>query len=36
MEEEIESRKIEIYGNISPEKFGDMELFSYLCTKYEE
>jgi hypothetical protein len=36
MEEEVESLKIAIYGNISSETFGNLENFTYLCSKYEE
>jgi hypothetical protein len=35
-EEEVESVKTEVYGNISEETFGEMEKFTYLCSKYEE
>jgi len=35
-EEEVEGKKIEVYGEISAETFGKMEKFSYLCSKYEE
>jgi hypothetical protein len=35
-ENEVESTKILVYGNISDEKFADVEKFTYLCSKYEE
>jgi hypothetical protein len=34
-EAEVESRKILVYGNISDEKFGNEEIYTYLCSKYE-
>jgi hypothetical protein len=28
---EVDSRIVEVYGNISPEKFANVEKFTYLC-----
>jgi hypothetical protein len=36
MEDEVESEKIEVYGNISEETFANEQKFTYLCSKYEE
>ena len=36
MEEEIESEKIEIYGNVSEETYNKQQKLLYLVGKYEE
>jgi hypothetical protein len=35
MEEEIESEKIEVYGNISEQTYNEQQRLLYLVAKYE-
>jgi hypothetical protein len=36
IENEVNSLKIQVYGEISAETFGKVENFTYLCSIYEE
>jgi hypothetical protein len=35
MEEEIESEKIEVYGNVSEQTYNEQQKLLYLVAKYE-
>ena len=36
IENEVGSLKIQVYGEITAETFGNVNNFTYLCSKYEE